>query len=173
MSKLDEPPVPGGPAAPRRAGRGLRIALAISVALNLAVVGLVAGAAMRGFPRMAEMAVRDIGFGPYSRALAPEDREALRRAFVAQAPDLRQVRTEMRQDLALVAAALRAEPFDPAALQEVMERSSARTMRFAALGHSLLLERVSAMSGPQRHALADRLEEDQRRGPPRRDGPGR
>jgi hypothetical protein len=51
--------------------RGVKIALALSVALNLAVAGLAVGAWLsddgprRGMPR-------DLGFGPFSEALDPK-----------------------------------------------------------------------------------------------------
>lgn len=166
-------PAPPQP-APRPA-RGLRIALAVSVALNLAVAGVVAGAMLRsGPPGGPEVSVRDIGFGPYSRILAPEDRAELRRAFIRRAPDLRQARDQMRADIARMAVALRAEPFDPAALVAVMDSASARAADLVALGQTLLVERIIAMTPAQRQALAARLEEDSRRGPPRgpREAPG-
>lgn len=168
-------PSPAAPSPSARPGRGLRIALAVSVALNLAVVGVVAGAVLRGGPPgRAEVSVRDIGFGPYSRILAPEDRAELRRAFMQRAPDLRRARGQMRQDMAAMAAALRAEPFDSAGLVVVMDRATARTAEMVTLGQSLLVERINAMTPAQRQALADRLEEDNRRGPrAARENPGR
>jgi hypothetical protein len=79
--------------------RALRIALAVSVALNLAVVGLFAGMALHhgGFGPDRD-GVRDLGFGPFTEALSREDRAALRQAFLAKAPDLRQARREMMAD---------------------------------------------------------------------------
>ena len=77
------PPVP--PVPPAASGKGLRIALGISVALNLLVVGLVAGALLRDGDPRARM-VRDLDFGPFTEALSPRDREALRRSFVERAP---------------------------------------------------------------------------------------
>ena len=59
---------PAAGVAAARGGRGVRIALGISVALNLLVVGLVAGAVLRdGGPR--ERMVRDLDFGPFTEAL--------------------------------------------------------------------------------------------------------
>ena len=40
--------------------------------------------------------VRDLGFGPFTEALNREDRAALRQAFLAKAPDLRQARQRVR-----------------------------------------------------------------------------
>lgn len=156
---------PPSPTAPRAPGRGLRIALAVSVALNLAVVGVVAGALWRmdgdGRP---PSAVRDLGFGPFAGALTDEDRRELRRAFLGRAPDLRETRTAMRQDMAAVLAALRADPFSTDGLRAALDRATARTVDRLALGQDLIFDRISAMSPEARRAFADRLEQGLSRG---------
>lgn len=155
------PPVP--PVPPAASGKGLRIALGISVALNLLVVGLVAGALLRDGDPRARM-VRDLDFGPFTEALSPRDREALRRSFVERAPGLRDVRREMRGDLETFLNVLRSEPFDAAALQAVMDNQAGRMSRRIELGRELLLERLAAMPPAERAAFADRLEKRLRRG---------
>lgn len=152
------PPVP----APSR--RGLKIALAVSVALNLAVVGVVAGAVLRGGP-MRDQMVRDIGFGPFAEALTDSDRKALRRAFFDRSPGLRDLRATMRQDMAGVLAALRAQPFDPAALRAALAAQAERLSGQMTLGQDLLAERIDAMAEAERLAFADRLESALQRGP--------
>ncbi len=155
------PTVSPPPPAPR--GRGLQIALGISVALNLLIVGVVAGALMReGDPRA--RVVRDLDFGPFTEALSPPDREALRREFVARSPGMRDIRREIRGDLETFLAVLRSEPFDAAALQAVMDNQQSRMSRRIDLGRELLLERLAAMSGQERAEFADRLERRLRRG---------
>ena len=157
------PPPTQPPVAAAKVGKGLRIALGVSVAVNLLILGLVAGALLRdGGPR--ERLVRDLDFGPFTEALSPEDRDALRRAYVARSPDLGGMRQEMRSDLEAFLAALRAEPFDPAALARVMENQQGRMARRIELGQDLLLERLTAMDGRERGAFADRLERRLRRG---------
>ena len=105
---ITPPPGSGGP-------RWIKIALAVSVALNLAVAGLAAGAWLReghsrGMPR-------DMSFGPFTEALSDADRRELRRALGDRAPGFREARQEMRADLTTLLATLRAEPFDPAAAE--------------------------------------------------------
>lgn len=156
------------PTATKSAGRGLRVALGISVALNLLVAGLVAGAVLRdGGPR--DRMVRDLDFGPFTEALSPEDRAALRQDFMGQMPDLRAVRREMRGDLEALLAVLRVEPFDRAAAAAVLERHGERVRSRTELGQTLLLDRFAAMSPEARDAFADRLERRLRRGPDGRD----
>lgn len=160
-------PTPASPPASAsvRPGRGLRIALAVSVALNLAVVGVVAGGAWRmGGEGRPSASVRDLGFGPFAVALNDEDRRELRRAFLRLAPDLRETRTAMRADLAAVLAALRAEPFSPDSLRSALDRATARTAERLALGQELIFDRIAAMSPDARRAFADRLEQGMSRG---------
>lgn len=157
------PPAPQ-PTPPKPA-RGLRVALAVSVALNLLIIGLVAGAMLRGGPH--DRMVRDLDFGPFTEALSPEDRAALRRDFIRQAPDMRDMRRQMREDFATVLAALRAEPFDPDALRGVVANQGNRMAARLELGQDLMLARIAAMTPAERAAFADRLERRLERGPKR------
>jgi len=149
--------------AAKGGGRGLRIALGVSVALNLLVAGLVVGAVLRdGGPR--DRMLRDLDFGPFTEALTREDRDALRRDFVARSGGFRDMRAEMRADFNALLAALRAEPFDIDAARAVLEGQQTRLQSRLVLGQDLLLERLAAMSPEARAAFADRLEQGLRRG---------
>jgi uncharacterized membrane protein len=158
------------PKPPRAPGRGLRIALVLSLALNLAVAGVVGGTLLGNGGRSPNPTVRDIGFGPFTAALSAQDREALGRAFREQAPDMRQMRREMRGELGRLLQALRADPVDEAALLEAIAAQDARGRARLELGQRLLAERLIAMNAEERAAFADRLEKimdrgrDQRRG---------
>lgn len=154
---------------PEKSGRGLRIALAISVAFNLAVVGLVAGAMLRDGPGMRPPMVRELGFGPYTEALAPADRKALRQALLERAPEIRQARLVMRDDTEALLALLRADPFDTAAFEARMAAQHARMEKQLRLGQDLLQEFIAAMPAENRRAFADRLEAGLRRGDKHRD----
>lgn len=138
-------------------GRAVRIALAVSVALNLAVVGVVAGVALKHGPAGHEME-RDIGFGPFSDALSREDRRAVRGQLLQRAPELRSVRKEMQADTQSLLVALRAEPFDAAGLTAVMETQRARMASRLELGQAVLRDFLIAMTPEARKAFADRLE---------------
>jgi uncharacterized membrane protein len=162
---VTSPPPPSPPPATPKSGRKLRIALAVSVALNLLIVGLVAGAMLRGGPP--DRMVRDLDFGPFTEALTSEDRDALRRDFIRQAPDLRDMRRQMRDDFRSVLAALRADPFDVEALRDVVANQGDRMAARLALGQDLILARIAAMTPAERAAFADRLERRLERGPKR------
>lgn len=148
-------PATGGPVA-AVPGKGVRIALAISVALNLAVAGLFAGSLLKEHDGPRD--VREIGFGPFSEALSRDDRKALRRALLARMPEMRQARQEAGQDAQTLLAVLRAEPFDPAQLAAVLEAQRARMAGRFEVGQGLMRDLLVAMTPEARRAFADRLE---------------
>jgi uncharacterized membrane protein len=151
------------PPGPPQSSRGLKIALVVSVALNLIVAGLVAGAWLgnkhhKGMPR-------DLSFGPFSEAFSPEDRRALRAALSERAGEFRTSREAARAEFEGLLAVLRADPFDPAALAAALTAIERRNAERLELGRSLIEARVIAMSAGQRQAFADRLEQALRRNP--------
>jgi uncharacterized membrane protein len=159
----DLPPV--APAAAPRLSRRIRWLLIGSLALNLLVVGAVAGVALRlaGGDRMPPPAERSLGFGPWSGGLERSDYRALRKGFEASGQDLRDMRRAERADRAALVAALRADPFDPKALDDVAARMQARTLARLDLGQQLIRGHVLAMTPDQRRAFADRLDRHGRR----------
>jgi uncharacterized membrane protein len=149
-------PTPLPPEAAKPSTSWTRIALAVSVALNLAVAGLAAGAWLkdgpyRGMPR-------ELSFGPFSDALSPEDHHAMRAALKDRAAGFRAEREAARTELAALLTALRATPFDPAAVKASLSAISTRAADRLELGRSLIGERILAMSDAERQAFADRLE---------------
>lgn len=143
-----------------RLSRRIRWLLIGSLTLNLVVVGAVAGVALRfaGGDRMPAPAERTLGFGPWSGGLERQDYRALRKGFEAAGQDLRGLWREERADRAALVAALRAEPFDSKALDDVAARMQARTLARLDLGQRLIRDHVLAMTPDQRRAFADRLE---------------
>jgi len=141
----------------------MRVVLVVSLALNLLVAGATVGMVLRGGPP--PVAVRDLGFGPFTAALSPEDRAALRREWLARSGGAGDVRRATREDLRALLAVLRAEPFDPKALHVILERGAERTSGRLELGLSLIEGRVKALSTAERLAFADRLERELRHGP--------
>jgi uncharacterized membrane protein len=165
----DLPPVPPRPRAPG----WMRWTLIASLALNLAVVGVIAGTAIKRMTGDARgPSVRALHLGPLTAALDADDRRALRRAFREQARDLRGLRADQAQGQAALLAALRAEPFDADAVRAQLAEQRARLSRGFDLGQTLLVDHLAGMSTADRAAFADRLEERlsrPRRGP-RSDG---
>lgn len=163
MADPAAPLLPVPPAPPARSSRGLRIALAVSVTLNLVIAGLVGGAILRDGPPGRMPRDRDLAFGPFAEALRPEDRRELRRALLDRAPDLREARRLMRGDAEALLAALRADPFDPAALDAAMATMRGRLEAQLALGGEALRGLLLGMEPAERLAFADRLEKSLRR----------
>ncbi|MBL4916372.1 periplasmic heavy metal sensor [Szabonella alba] len=158
----DNQPLPSDP--PGRPGKWLKTVLVLSLALNLGVAGLVLGNHLKGRgegPR--PHSVRDLGFGFFGPALTEEDHHALRAAFVERAPDLREARAAMREDLTAVLAAIRAEPFDVDGFEAALSRSSARSMERRALGEALIRDHLAGLDAAARAQFAERLEDGLRR----------
>lgn len=149
------PPAATPPAAPGTR-RWVKVLLAVSLALNLGVAGLAAGALLRpdGLPR----GDRDFGLGPLGEALTREDRKALRKAFVAAHPDLDKGLAALRADFDAVIAALRADPFDPAALDAAFNTIAARNAERLETGRLLIADYLKTLPAEARADFADRLQ---------------
>jgi uncharacterized membrane protein len=155
-------PLQTPPSAQPSTSRGVKIALAVSVALNLAVAGLVLGAWLGDGPRQG--LPRDLSFGPFSEAFTDDDRRALRKALADRAGEFRASREASRGELEALLAALRADPFDPAALRTAMIAVENRNADRLEMGRTLIEARLVEMSTADRQAFADRLEKRLRRG---------
>ena len=148
------------PFPPSRRARVLRIVLAVSLALNLAVAGLAAGFALKGRdghpPRDFDMTL-----GPVARALDPQDRAAIRDMLRGR-PDLAP-RRGRGADLEALIAALAATPYDARALRTALEAPAARVAQVQAAAAAALADRIDAMTPQDRADLARRLSQDRGR----------
>ncbi len=161
QDNLTPPPPPPSPVVPR-ASRGLKIALILSVALNLAIAGLVLGAWLGDGPRKGMP--RELSFGPFSDALSDKDRRALRKGLQDRAGEFRTSREGSRAEFETLLSTLRADPFDPAAMTAALVAIETRNAERLELGRSLIETRLVEMSTAERQAFADRLEKGLRRG---------
>jgi uncharacterized membrane protein len=156
MSETPEAPKPTPPEK-RRSGRGIRIALAISLAFNLLVVGLVAGAVLSRPDPGEAPAIRTLGLGPFALALPRAARDDIRLRIEEDMGDLRRNRAEVGRSLLAVRQALLAEPFDGEAAARALGRSRVAAMALQAQGHGALIETLEGMSAAERAVVADRL----------------
>jgi uncharacterized membrane protein len=154
-------PVTSAP-KPAPTSRGVKIALAVSVALNLAVAGLAAGAWLRDGPRGGMP--RDMSFGPFSEALDDADRKSIRRSLLSRVGEFREQRQAAKAEFEALLVALRAEPFDASAMQAALAAIETRNSERLELGRTLIETRLIEMSPEARRAFADRLEKGLRRG---------
>lgn len=162
-------PDPTSPPSPApRSPLWMRIALGVSVSLNLLVVGAVVGGALARKPERAANAAPLPGQA-LIRALPREDRADLRRRFEAKAPRGPQdARVGVGAELLTL---LRAEEFDGAAFATLLATQAAPVSARLTAGRDALIEQIAEMPRADRLAYADRLETIMSRPPGRKGGP--
>lgn len=133
----------------------LRILLGASLALNLLVVGLAIGAALRfGGPDGARRPPPSMGATLY-REMSRADRKAFR-AAMHDAPRDRQ--ENRRAEAKRLGAVLRATPFDAGAVLAVLADQAQHRAQWQSAVNEAWLARVAAMTDAERAAYATRLE---------------
>jgi uncharacterized membrane protein len=148
-----------------RMSRKVKALLIGSLALNLVVAGLFVGAAFRH----GGASERYVNSDALVRALDHEDRRAIGKAVKeAQGGGRKAFWEAQKEALQNVAVALRAEPFDAAALKAALAQKSAHLRKNRDAAEAAMLARFTAMSADERAKLADRLEEALARGPHKR-----
>lgn len=163
---------PTEPAAPKPARTRLwvRLLLFASLALNLLIIGAIGGAVFnnrqKGDDRPAQL-VRELGLGPYLRALDATDRQALRKAAEARKGELRQSRVALRRHFAETIEVLEAEELDQARLSALFAAQAEAAGKGREIGQELLAARIAGMSMDERQALAASLKKALRRPPPK------
>jgi len=154
----------------RNGRRGLKIALLCSLAVNLALLGFVAGRlGPPGGQRPALDPVR--AFVPFLRELPQSRRDELRpllrERLAGRRGDLQRLR-EVQQD---VRRALTAEPFDAGELAGALASQRALLGAHHRVSHETFVALVSRLSAAERKALSERLRQGRGRpgpagGPP-------
>lgn len=151
-------PLGQGPAP--KTGRRVKVILAVSLALNLAVVGMVAGVALKSKRqdggRLPE--VRELNFGPFTEALSRPQRREMLRDFVSDRARLQALRDQIGVEFQAVLDAVRADPFDPAALDAALSAQTSSTVARLERGRQALQSVILGMSPQDRLTYADRLE---------------
>jgi len=146
---------------------GFKILLSISLAVNLAVAGLMAGAFVRkgtGGPMGGNAQLNYAR--PYIQALPHDQR---REVFDALRPAKGGAdRVERRAHYADVATILRADTFDRAAIEVVLAKQSAFTLDVQSAGQTQWLNIIEKMNVEERRAYADGIEDALKRGPKRK-----
>ncbi len=156
-------------------GRGVIIALGLSLAANVFMGGMIAGK-IAGGPHHRGGAQ---GFGFHHRGaedfadLPPAAREALKKAFAERrdaGAERRRAGRALHEELIAV---LRADEFDRAAADEIVAKIETVEIAGRADLARLLVETAGALSPADRKALADHLDRraKRRRGPPPPDSP--
>ncbi|KQB97167.1 hypothetical protein AL073_08910 [Loktanella sp. 1ANDIMAR09] len=143
-----------------RPSRLWRVVLVLSLALNLAVVGVIVGSAASGRWKDGPPRSFDLGLGPIARALEPQERRAIGR----QLRNDRSLRDfDLRDRVNRVVAALQADPFDPDVLRALLADQSARMTTVQATAQEVVVEEIIAMTPERRRAFAERVLEEMSR----------
>ncbi|MDW4496618.1 periplasmic heavy metal sensor [Sulfitobacter sp. D35] len=154
--------MPDKPEGTTRPGRWLKPILVLSLALNLLVVGTIAGVAWRhdgpGHKRDGHDGPGGRGFA-FVRALPDESRDALRATFRDAHEDREAARAERRMLERKVLEVLQQDPLDPAALNALMARQTALGARVQSRVQEAWLEQVLRMDAEARTAYAARVSE--------------
>jgi uncharacterized membrane protein len=148
-----------------KASTGMRILLAISLALNLAVGGYALGKVLDHGRDGSRGMAREMAFGPFTDALTDQDRRALARTLFERAPKMRDARQNMMSDIALIVAALNADPFDPSALEAAFAAQKSRAVENMTLAQDAIRDFLVRMSPEDRAKFAERLQNWTVRGP--------
>jgi len=126
--------------------------LVASLGLNLAFLGMIGGAMLKGPPPQPLP-----GIGHYARALPEPYRRQIGHALRESRRDWGGTREAMRAQRDALAAALTAEPFNPAGVAEVLKEESRLNDALAARGTGLLIGQLERMSAEERAAYAEDL----------------
>ena len=147
---------------PPRTPRGVKIVLAMSLAINLLIAGAVGGAFLGGRPeggmRDRAEAARILGLGPLATALDRRDRAAVISAAGADRAAMRAERQRLVEAARDFAEAVRADPFDRAEAEAALERQRAIVSGLQDRGYGALLDYLEPMPAEDRAAFADSLQ---------------
>ncbi len=144
--------------------RWLKRGLFLSLAVNLLIVGIVAGALLRP------------GSGPGGKSPAPrppvewmqgvvrqlpEDAQAeLRKGFLNNRGELRRIRSGFRATRQEMMRILETEPYDPQAMEALMRQQDAAWRSIVAKGQMLFLDTIAAMTAEERAQFVQNLKEN-------------
>lgn len=144
-----------------RTGRGIKIALGLSLAVNLLILGAIGGAMLNGRPdgpiRDRVDLVRTLGLGPLGRALDRADRNQIVARVGQDRAAVRAEREALLDATMAFIAAVEADPFDRDATAAALALQRENVLRLQERGHAALLDQVDRMSPEARAAFAGRL----------------
>ncbi|WP_171060742.1 periplasmic heavy metal sensor [Poseidonocella sp. HB161398] len=145
-------------ASPRRR-LAWRILTGLSLALNVLVIAAVAGLVLsrHSFDGDRPPPMRPGFVAPMIGVLPPADRRAViseLHGIGREAGVTRAAQSEIRAD---VIALLEAEPFDPAALEALLDSANDRFTGFTEASHRVIAARLAQMSPQERAGYVDRL----------------
>ncbi len=139
----------------KRTATWVKIVLAVSIALNLAVAGIVGGAMLRDHNPQAPSAE---GVSILARAMPFKFQTQLRGAMRDRRAEFRADREAMRTLRANLIEALQAEPFEISAVETVLSNQRALTANLVVAGHSEVIAQIAAMDREDRARYVENLQ---------------
>jgi uncharacterized membrane protein len=143
----------------KRVSSKWRSSFFVSLAGNIAIVGIVIGAVLGGHGRPDEprSAARMGGVGQVVRALPRDDRRALGQAMRQfQEDNLATTGTPAAQREEWIVA-LSVQPFDAAILRDLVAVQMANPVERSRIGGDLLIEKITAMNDAERAKMVKNL----------------
>ena len=146
-------PTPATDAVPRKGRRWLKIGLLASLALNLLLVGILAGGAWvhRRFDGTGTATVQA---ARYVRGLPDERRQAIRGAMRDEIEKMRALRRDVRAAREAARQLLVADPFDKAAYAGAQQALLEKELLLRRQGTHMLVETVGMFTPEERQGLA-------------------
>jgi len=145
-----------------------KVLLIVSLALNACFIGLIIGVKLSQDGMRPQRAPSAQG-SLYLRALSHEDRRAL--GQVMRSYHTREMRQMDRAGYESALVLLRATPFDPEALEDLMKDQTEASEERLEYAREALIAHLAAMSDSKRAEFADALEHALKRGPKRKKQP--
>ena len=145
-----------------------KVLLIVSLALNACFIGLIVGVKLTQDGMRPQRAPSAQG-SLYLRALSHEDRRTLGQAM--RSYHTREMRQMDRAGYENALVLLRATPFDPGALEDLMEDQAEASEERLEYAREALIAHLAAMSDTERAEFADALEHALKRGPKRKKQP--
>ncbi len=144
-----------------RTRRGIKIALGLSLAVNLLIFGAIGGAMLNGRPdgpvRDRVDLVRTLGLGPLGRALEREDRTQIVARVGQDRAAVRAERTALLNATMAFVTAVESRPFDREATAAALAMQRDHVHGLQERGHGALLDQLERMSPEDRAGFAERL----------------
>lgn len=141
-------------------GRWLKIALVLSLVLNLAILGTIAGAFLRFHHDDVDGVRRapDPALMPYGLALSREQRRDITKELSKKGFSRYQSQSHLKENFDRLLSVLRREPFNVDRLKEVLEMQSERILQRANLAQELFVDEIASMSQEERQEFIKKLE---------------
>lgn len=137
--------------------RWIKLALIISLGLNLCVAGILIGTALRAPEARRSNVEAPDGVAMLARAMPQSHQRELRESLRVQRDDLRPDRQELKNLRENFVRALRAEPFDIDAVRKAFIAQRRVLDQVTAAGHASVIAQIEKMTPEDRESYIRRL----------------